>query len=198
MRHLINHHRNAFRIAVTIKILLLFAGSDALGRLSEIADSSGINTLKQQLYAGGSSELVPAVDSIIFVSQCLTLTLETVVDLLSKTVEAMPGDTDYKSDWKAAVNEIFIEKGNGAKIKSQILNTIDALIRLSIRYDLDVDSEELPLKLFLWMEKDGVLWEHYCFKDMPSIAVYPILNVIKNDCRLSVELLLPQISDMQK
>lgn len=93
------------------------------------------------------------------------------------------------------VNQLFIKENRATKIKDLIIASEKEFLNISSKHKLGLSGEDIPIKLNLFMEKEGQTWEGYTFQDMPAMALLPIIRKLNNDVILTELLMLEKLGN---
>lgn len=125
------------------------------------------------------------IQSIENTSSSFNMFLDSIINLLitntggwkentNETVLANPNNRNIPT-------QILIEKGLGQDIMNKIIETSSYYNKI-LKNELDAQSIEIPLRINMeHIKESGKTWPEYNFKQMPLMAVLPILRKFKYD-----------------
>lgn len=154
--------------------------------------------LIQKIKKSNSSTVVMDMEIVINHANHIELFIDSInMELVEKSGGRNENGWLKTPKEKRFTNEILIDSGHATKLKGLIINGIDQMNDLMIKYDFDEEIEELPLKIDLEMENEGKLWEEYVFRNMPVGAVQPLFTKLKNDAKITKVFMLERFANKQ-
>lgn len=97
---------------------------------------------------------------------------------------------------KELTTQIFLEQGKGAALKARIIQTRKGLLRLVPKRKRAKLAREMPLQIEpVPKHSTAKNWEEFKFKQLPVVAVFPILGKMQSDAKASGKLIIQAILD---
>ncbi len=95
---------------------------------------------------------------------------------------------------KELTTQIFLVQGKGAELKARIIQTRKDLLRLAPKRKRAKLAREMPLHIeAVPKHSTAKNWEEYKFKQLPVVAVFPILGKMQSDAKASGKLIIQSI-----
>jgi len=95
---------------------------------------------------------------------------------------------------KELTTQIFLVQGKGAELKARIIQTRKDLLRLAPKRKRAKLAREMPLHIeAVPKHRTAKNWEEYKFKQLPVVAVFPILGKMQSDAKASGKLIIKSI-----
>ncbi len=151
------------------------------------------NSFIEQIENSNSDELIKSKNEVLAISDSLKEILVNSKELLiAKHGLDENGNIKNESEIKH-VNQVFIKENRAKKIKQQFIAFEKEFLDVLSHYKFGFTNEDIPLKLNLFMEKEGKSWEAYTFQDMPTMALLPVISKLNNDVILTELLILEKL-----
>lgn len=100
---------------------------------------------------------------------------------------------NYKD--KNSVNTVMVDGGKGAKLRTEILACKQMFNQILSKYH-SKNEGQIPLDIDIENAKaHGMVWEEYCFRNMPLAAIQPLFTKFRNDAQYSLIIVLEALAE---